>query len=50
MNRQGLRTRVHNVVFEHVVGGVVLDLELTATRVLAVILEQGIVDAPRATT
>ena len=35
---QGLCTRVHNVVLEHIVGSMELDLELAAARILAVIL------------
>src|SRR5215472_1527615 len=41
---EGLCTRVHNVVLEHVVGGVVLNLKFAAARVLAVIFVQGVVD------
>src|SRR6266576_1301449 len=41
---EGLCTRVHNVVLEHVVGGVGLNLKFTAARVLAIVLVQGVVD------
>src|SRR5215831_15345477 len=41
---EGLCTRVHDVVLEHVVGGVVLNLKFAAARVLAIVLVQGVVD------
>src|ERR1035437_5547173 len=44
VDSEGLCTRVHNFVLEHVVGGVVLNLKFAAARVLAIVLVQGVVD------
>ena len=41
---EGLCTGIHDVVLEHVVGGVVLDLKFAAAGVIAVVFVQGVVD------
>ena len=49
VDEQALRGRIHDIVLEHVVGGVVLDLKLPAAGALGVILEQRVVDDRRIT-
>ncbi len=44
VNEQVLRASVDDVIFEYVVGGEVLDLELTFTGIFGVVVVEGVVD------